>query len=352
MNKSKKKSKIPFYRKKIFLWPVGIILGLIIVTMLAFRVSPWPGALVIRSVFSKDAHSKLVALEAHLTKKPVSVVQDQQYRSNDTDAKLDVYFPQEIASTATKLPVVIWTHGGAWLSGDKTDVAPYFKLLAEQGFTVVAVNYTLAPEKTYPTPVFQLNDAHRYIIQNAERFHIDSNKMFLAGDSAGSQLSSQLAALITNPAYAVEVGISPSLTATQLKGVILNCGIYKMEGLSQPDPTPSKLIGWGNDVTVWAYTGTHDFLKDPDIRQMSAYYHVTKDFPATYITGGNGDPLTDAQSKPFTTKLQSLGVKVTTLFFPSDHKPSLPHEYQFNLDNGDGQQAFSEMISFLEEKSQ
>lgn len=351
MNKAKKKPKTPFYRKKIVLWSIGIILGLIIITLLAFRVSPWPGALVIRSVFDKGAHKVLVALEAHTTKKPINVISDQQYRSGDKDAKLDVYYPQEITGTDTKLPVVIWTHGGAWLSGDKTDATPYYKLLAEQGFTVVSLNYTLAPDKTYPTPVYQLNDAHKYIVQHADQFHIDSNKIFFAGDSAGSQLSSQLAALITNPAYAAEIGITPSLSPNQLAGVVLNCGIYKMEGLTQPDPTLPKIVGWGDDVTVWAYTGTANFLTDPDVRQMSAYYHVTKDFPATYITGGNGDPLTDVQSKPFATKLQSLGVDVTTHFFAKDHQPSLPHEYQFNLDNKDGKDALVKTIEFLEERT-
>jgi len=354
MNKQKQKSKVktPFYRKKGFLWPVGIIIGIVLIILLAFRVSPWPGALIIRSVFDKGSHKVLVALEAHTTKKPINVITDQQYRSNDTDAKLDVYYPQDIANTNTKLPVVIWTHGGAWLSGDKTNVAPYYKLLAEQGFTVISLNYTLAPDKTYPTPVFQLNDAHKYIVQHADQFHVDSNKMFFAGDSAGSQLSSQLAALITNPAYAADVGITPALSSAQLKGVVLNCGIYKMEGLTQPDPTLPKIVGWGNDVTVWAYTGTHDYLKDPDVRQMSAYYHATKEFPTTFITGGNGDPLTAEQSKPFAQKLQSLGVDVTTLFFAADHQPSLPHEYQFNLDNSDGQRAFSEIVAFLKKNSQ
>ena len=84
---------------------------------------------------------------------------------------------------------------------------------------------------------------------------------------------------------------------------------------------------------------------------MSPYYYATKDFPATFISGGNGDPLTNKQSIPLADKLKGLGVPVTTLFYPADHTPSLPHEYQFNLDTTDGQQAFNRMLAFLNEHS-
>ena len=93
------------------------------------------------------------------------------------------------------------------MSGSKDNVPPYFKLLAAEGFTVIAPNYTLAPERTYPHAVRQLNDMHGYIQQNAKKFHVDPNKIILAGDSAGAQLSSQMAALITNPAYVAEMTI-------------------------------------------------------------------------------------------------------------------------------------------------
>ena len=344
----KQKQKQPFYKNKVFLWVTGSIVGLIIIILLAFKLTPWPGALLIRAVFDSNSNKTLQALEKHKPSVAITSILDQQYRSGDNDAKLDVYFP---ASATGPLPVIIWTHGGAWLSGDKANAAPYYKLLAAQGFTVIALDYSLAPERTYPTAVFQLNDAYKYIQSQASRFHVDTGKFFLAGDSAGAQLSSQMAALITNPDYAKEVHITPSLKPIQLRGVLLNCGIYMMDGLTQPDPTLPKIVGWGDDVSVWAYSGTNDFT-DPIIKQMSAYYHVTKDFPPTYITGGNGDPLTNAQAKPFANLLRQLGVPVDFLFYADDHKPSLPHEYQFNLDNTDGQTAFTRSVDFAKGLSQ
>lgn len=306
--------------------------------------------MVIRYVFEKEGAKTAAGLEEHAPASGVAIISDQQYKAGDTDALLDVYMPDSAQAGGQKLPVIIWTHGGAWLSGDKTDAAGYYKLLAQAGFVVVAPNYSLAPQHTYPLPVHQLNTAHAYILENAERFHADTDNIILAGDSAGSQLSSQLAVIITNPAYAQEVGIVPSLLPAQLKGVVLSCGIYKMEELAHP-AAASRLLGWGSDVTVWAYSGTNDFSA-PVIRQMSPYYYVTRNFPATFITGGNADPLTDVQSRPFAAVLSALGVSVTSLFYEPNHSPGLPHEYQFNLDNADGQNALQQIIAFARTRTQ
>ncbi len=345
MKRQTKSAKPAHHKKKLLLWTAGSLLAVVLLAALAFRLSPWPGAMIIRLVFTRSDIKTSKALDKHQPSIPVASILNQQYRAHDGDAFLDVYFPASIQKTQTKLPTVIWTHGGAWVSGDKTDNDAYFKLLAAKGFTVISVDYTRGPEKQYPTAVRQLNDAHAYILRNASRFHADAGKLFLAGDSAGSQLSSQLAALITNPAYAAEMHLQPALRPAQLAGVVLNCGIYKMDQLIQPNPTLPKIIGWGDDVSVWAYTGSRG--DNPALQQMSAYYSVTKDFPATYITGGNADPLTDVQSKPFADKLQSLGVPVRRLFYPAAHQPALPHEYQFNLDNTDGQGAFAAIVDFL-----
>lgn len=346
MSKTPKK---PFYRKKAFLWIIGGVFAVVVGVFIWFKVSPWPGAMIIRYVFEQNDAKVTQALKKHAPQIPITTLANQQYRAGDNDAFIDVYFPQ---NTQTTLPVIVWTHGGAWISGDRTSHATYFQLLAAQGFTVISAGYSLGPEKIYPTAVNQLNDMYAYVAANADRLHADINKIVLAGDSAGAQLSSQMAALITNPVYAADMGIKPNLTPSQLKGVVLNCGIYKMEELIHPDPTLPKILGWGDDVSVWAYMGTRDFTVASKLTQMSAFYHVTKDFPPTYITGGNGDPLTNAQSKPLVEKLKTLGVNVTSLFYDANHQPSLPHEYQFNLDNSDGQNALTETINFAKKVTQ
>ena len=169
----------------------------------------------------------------------------------------------------------------------------------------------------------------------------------MAGDSAGAQITSQIAALNTNPAYATEVGLTPSLTIGQLRGVILFCGIYDMwTALDKAQMAPNPIMGWAIETIALSYTGSRDWDSFA-LQQMSTINHVTSDFPPTFISGGNADALTNDQSRVLATKLEVLGVEVTTLFYPQDHTPALGHEYQFNLDNEDGQNALSQMLAFL-----
>ena len=113
---------------------------------------------------------------------------NEQYRPNDKGACLDVYYPSSIKDTAKTLPTVVWVHGGAFISGDKADIANYAKILASRNYTVVSVGYSLAPEKHYPTPIFQVNDALAYLDRNAVRLHIDSNRYILAGTQQAHRL--------------------------------------------------------------------------------------------------------------------------------------------------------------------
>ncbi|MCJ0907381.1 alpha/beta hydrolase [Rhodococcus sp. ARC_M6] len=326
------------WRKRL-LWTAGSVSIVVGGVVLAFVLSPKPGALTVRWVFERDAGKGTAAMQK-FAPGGVDVIRDQQYRADDSDAYLDVYFP---SGTQAALPTVVWTHGGAWISGNKSNYATYYELLASRGFTVVALDYSVGPEHYYPTAVGQLNDAHAYIVENAERLHVDPSKIFLAGDSAGAQLSSQLATLITSPEYAETVSVKPALRPEQLRGVVLNCGIYDVANMVGGP----GIIGWGVDRSLWAYTGERDFLNTEAAKQMSTLNYVTEDFPPVYISGGNGDPLTNKQSKPLADKLTGFGVKVDALFYPADHEPALPHEYQFNLDNADGMTAFERTVDFL-----
>jgi len=329
------------FQRKAFWWPVGALAGLVVGTAAAFVTSPWPGALLIRSVFTNNAAKVKAALEPHAPG-GVDHLLNQRYAPNSPDTLLDVYYPTGTASN-TALPTVFWIHGGAWISGHRDDASPYFELLASKGYTIVAPGYSVGPERKYPTAVHQLNQALRYIQENSTKLHVDSSRIVLAGDSAGSQLASQLAVLATSPGYATAMDIAPAVSPGQVKGMVLNCGVYDMTALD----SLQGILGWGFDVATWSYSGVRNYSDDPAMRHMSTINYVTADFPATFITGGNGDGLTATQSKPLAKRLESLGVDTTTLFFADDYEPSLPHEYQFTLDNEAGVEALSAILDFL-----
>lgn len=313
-----------------------------VVIIVVFALNPWPSALIIRQVF-QDGAKKVSAIMAPYAPEGIEAILDVPYRPGSNFTTMDVFYPE---GTTTSLGTVIWTHGGAWVSGNKSNDRVYFELLASHGFTVIGLNYTYGPEATYPTAVFELNDAHRFILDNAEKFHVDPERIVLAGDSAGAQLSSQMANIITSPGYAAEMKITPALKSSALKGVVLNCGIYDMTTLLGQ----KGILGWGDDVALWAYTGDRDVANSPALSQMSALNHVTSAFPPTYISGGNADPLTKENSRPFAQKLESLGVPVTSLFWPTNYVPALPHEYQFRLNLDAAQVALKETVVFLNER--
>lgn len=350
-SKKRKNAKKPLTKQPvkprrhiIWKWLAGILTCLsivIIAAIIAFRVSPWPGALAIRYVFDKDGKKTSQALKNHVPS-GVASVKNEQYRADDKDAYLDVYYPETAKDNGKALPTVVWVHGGAWISGSKENVANYLKIIASHGYTAVGVNYSIAPEKQYPTPVLQVNEAFTYLQENAERLHVDPYQFVLAGDSAGSQIASQVATLTTNPSYSQQTNLQPSLQPSQLKAIVLNCGAYDL-ALPNYNGEAGKFL----KTVLWAYSGKKDFLNDPDLRYASVIDYVTANFPPAFITAGNDDPL-EEQSRVFAEKLAELKVPTDTLFYAKDHKPELQHEYQFNLDNADGRQALSRILSFLQ----
>lgn len=303
---------------------------------LTSKVSPWPSAMLIRYAFDYGANRKSEALEKHLPKGITSLT-DCRYDPSQNKALLDVYFPERGITTAT----IVWIHGGGWLSGNKKQVANYCKILASKGFTVVTVDYALAPSVHYPNPVRQLNTALDYLLKNRKHYRIHPEKIILAGDSAGAQIAAQMATVLTTPGYAKKLGIIPLIDPDTIAGLLLYCGPYD---ISKTD-VETGFKGLAKPL-LWSYSGTKDFMTDPYFKTASINRYVTKDFPPAFISAGNGDDLL-IQSKVLAQHLTRLGVGVDTLFFPSNYTPELPHEYQFNLDTEAGKIALDRSVLFL-----
>ena len=324
---------------------IGTVVTIAVVGFLitwVVMLTPWPSALAIRAVFEKGGEDTAAEMDKYVTDAPLAEQHAVPVDGDAADAGItfDVYSPDD---GDEPLPTIIWVHGGAWISGNSSNVDPYLRILAAEGYTTVGLNYTVGPEATYPTAVHQLNDALQTLDARAAEFRIDRDRIVLAGDSAGAQLASQLAALSTNPDYAHLLSIDPALDADQLVGVVLNCGVYDLDAMSEL----TGIGAWGFKVALWGYTGDQDWSQRASGATMSTIDFVTSDFPATYISGGNGDALTWIQSLPMRDRLVQQGVDVTQLFWPADHVPALPHEYQFHLDYDDAQASLVETVEFL-----
>lgn len=111
--------------------------------------------------------------------------------SQDT-LKLDVHQPT--SGTTVKNPVVLFLHGGAWARGDKDVSHSYYynslkDSLQAKGYAVVAVNYRLVtPTIGVANQVEDCEDALKWMVQQADRYQFDLDKVGIWGESAGAHL--------------------------------------------------------------------------------------------------------------------------------------------------------------------
>lgn len=318
---------------KLLLSVLGTIGIMVIGSYGAFQLTPWPMALVMRLKLDRGGDAMAGALEQYV---PPGVAARLQQRYGDNSAAyLDVFYPAAVENTDQALPTVVWVHGGSWVSGSKDQVANYLRILAAKGFTTVGVDYALAPGETYPTPVRQVNAALAYLQRHATRLHVDASKYFLAGNSAGAQIAAQLANAISAPAAAMAIGIDPSIKRSQLRGLVLHCGTYD-----------AALAKFSKTGVLWAYFGSKDFMNDPRLAQFNVARNLAADFPAMFLSAGNDDLLA-VQSHLLAEKATSLGIPVDSLFFPASYRPSVAHEFQFDLGSDAGQQALTRSVAFM-----
>jgi acetyl esterase len=320
-----------------------ISLGIALIAFLlaaALEISPWPSALLIRWAFDLSG----VRTNARLASRVppgVTTLPDEMYEPGDPDARLDVFYPAS-AQAGQGLLTVVWIHGGGFVAGSKEQVGNYARILAAGGYTVAAIDYSLAPGKTYPTPLRQVNLALAYLVHHAPRLHVDGSRMVLAGDSAGAQLAAQLANVITSPVYARTVGIVPAIAPAQLAGVLLYCGPYAMKGSNGGGP----LARWFTRTLQWSYSGRRDYVRDARGRTLPVANFLTPGFPPAFISVGNADSLAP-DSYTLAEALRRQGVRVDALFFPADYPRDLPHEYQFFLDTPEAREALARSQDFL-----
>lgn len=317
-----------------------LCLGLAFIGYAAFVLSPWPATLLTRLAFSYGASKTTAALAGHV---PFGIREQRDIRYGSAeDEKLDVYLPPGGRVEAGR-PTIVWIHGGAFVAGDREDVAPYLKILAGRGFATVAVGYTRAPTARYPAPVLQANAALAFLQREGQRLGVDPTRIVLAGDSAGAHIASQLAAGLTGKDYAELLGLKPAMAPASLRGTALFCGAFDLTAIDLSGPFGSFLRS-----VLFAYFGVANPLDSERITEASIPRYVTETFPPSFISVGNGDPLAP-QSVAMAQALRDRGVKVDTLFFAAELDPKLPHEYQFNLDRPEGKQALDRLTAFLNE---
>jgi acetyl esterase len=115
----------------------------------------------------------------------------------------------------TARSAVLYFHGGGWVQGDlETHHGLCTRLAQRSGALVIALDYRLAPEHSFPAAVDDCLDSYRWLHARARELGVDPARIAVAGDSAGGNLAavvSQQAALAGEPLPACQVLIYPAV---------------------------------------------------------------------------------------------------------------------------------------------
>ncbi|WP_428307388.1 alpha/beta hydrolase fold domain-containing protein [Lacipirellula sp.] len=102
--------------------------------------------------------------------------------------KADLYIPEGEGP----FPGVLVVHGGAWRMGARGDISGAAQMLAQHGFTAIAISYRLAPAHKFPAQILDCKEAIRWMRTNAKQLKIDPDHIGGFGYSAGAHLVSLL----------------------------------------------------------------------------------------------------------------------------------------------------------------
>lgn len=106
--------------------------------------------------------------------------------------KMDILFPY---AGYGPWPMVLYIHGGGWISGSKLDHFGDVDVpaLREAGYAAIAVSYRLAPNYRFPAMIQDVKCAVRYLRAHAAEYNLDPDRVGVRGASAGGHIVSLLA---------------------------------------------------------------------------------------------------------------------------------------------------------------
>lgn len=201
--------------------------------------------------------------------------------------KLDVYVPK---NREGKAPIVFFIYGGGWDHGDRGDYAFVGNALASRGFVVVIADYRLYPQVKYPDFLDDNAQALKWVQDNIATYGGDTNRLFIAGHSAGAYNAVMLA-----------------LDGSFLNAYHVTMPIRAVAGLSGPyDFYPFQYAEVKN---------TFGSARNPEGTQPINL--VTANVPPMFLACGTHDPIVRIQNtEHLAAALKAAGDWVTTRYYP------------------------------------
>jgi acetyl esterase/lipase len=235
-----------------------------------------------------------------------------------TDHQLAVADGTTILARWYRLPssnnraAVLYIHGGGMILGSVPIFdGPVSRYVAHTGVPMLSVEYRLAPEHPYPTPLEDAYTGLVWLAAHAAELGVDPDRIAVMGDSAGGGLAAAVAILSRDrgdPALAHQILLYPMLD----------------DRTTTPDPQIVPFAGWTYDdnITGWnALLGER--VGDTPVDPTAAPSRLidATGLPPAYIEVGQLDIFRD-EDITYALTLSHAGVPVELHLHPG-----VPHEY-------------------------
>lgn len=229
---------------------------------------------------------------------------------------LDIYVQKSVSKPQA---TIVNIHGGGWVYGSKEIYQFYCMSLAQHGFTVVNINYRLAPESRFPSPLIDVNQVLTFLENHGKEYYVDTENLILVGDSAGAQITSHYAAIFTNPEFHALFDFK--LPHVQIKALGLNCGKYEGKNIAEE----------GLDTVFFEYIDSID--KEPSkevLNMLDTPKYITEKFPPSFIMSCQNDFLL-GNAEPMHKLLSDRGVYSEIKIYGTKEQKDIAHVFHINI---------------------
>jgi len=201
------------------------------------------------------------------------------------------------------LPVVLYVHGGGWMIGDKHTFSNLLQTLAvESQCAIVFVDYDRSPEAEYPVALEQIYSTLVFIgdSDNASKLNLDSNRIAIAGDSAGGNMATVVTMLARDrlgPKIKQQILLYPVADS--------HCNTHSYWKFAN-GPWLTR------DNTLWFlqnYEPDLNTRNNPTLSPLQATVEQLCGLPPALIITGENDILRD-EGEAYAHKLMAAGVEV------------------------------------------
>lgn len=136
-------------------------------------------------------HAKLLAAQRAASADTTGVSIDSRSIAGPDGQQLELRLYR--GHTGSRAPLVIYAHGGGFVTGNlETDHAHCVELARDGGCLVVSVDYRLAPEHPCPAALDDVEAALRYVVENSAELDADADRIAVMGRDAGAALVASL----------------------------------------------------------------------------------------------------------------------------------------------------------------